>query len=171
MAKHSKKKKKATTRRRRRVSGIGSGIDLQGIALAGAGAVLTSIVKKQLVKDPTKTTLVNLAPYVGLAAALVLPMVSKSAVVKSIAVGAGAMGVVEALRKLAPNMVGNLDVMPVISATANRYRQLPRVQMNGVGYTLPNSSVYKDSMSVVNGIDPLYSRSNAVSPGDANPGY
>lgn len=165
-----KAKKTAPRRRRRRVSGIGSGMDLQGIALAGAGAVGVSLIKKQLTKDPTKTTMVNLAPYIGLGVAVLLPMLIKNPAVKQIAIGAGAMGIYNALQKLAPNVVGQLDMVPVIAATSNKYRRLPQPSVNGIGYPLPNTSVYKDSMSVVNGVG-CYSYTNPVSPGSANPGY
>ena len=151
MAKTKKKTKSTGTRRRRRVSGV-SGVDVQGLLVAGAGAIAVSMIKKQLTKDPAKTTMVNIAPFVGLGLAVALPMLSKSPMVKQLAIGMGAMGVVNALQKLAPNMVGSLDMVPVIAATTNKYRKLPQPSVNGLGYPLPNSSVYKDSMSVVSGL-------------------
>lgn len=168
MAKHARKaKKKTTTRRRRRVSGVGN-IDMQSLLIAGAGAFATAKLKSFLSKDPTKTTMVNLAPYAGLAIGIGLPFIVKNPMVKPFALGMGAAGFVEALRKIAPGVVGSLDMMPVISATSNRYRQLPKLSVNGVGYPLPNTSIYKDSMSVVNGVP---RSSNPTGSGSANPGY
>lgn len=167
MAKRSKSRKKpATRRRRRRVSGMG-GMDIQGLLLAGAGAVVVSNVKKMMTKDPTKTGMVNAAPYVGLGLAVALPMLIKNPMVRQASVGMGAIGIYFALQKLAPNVVGQLDVVPVINSTSNRFRKMPQVSVNGVGYPLPNTSVYKDSMSVVNGVG-CYSAMNPVNPGSAN---
>lgn len=166
MAKHAKKRKKVTHRRRRRVSGIG-GLDIQAIALAIGGAIAANKLSGFLAKDPTKTTMVNLSPYAGIVAGIGLAMFVKNPIVKALSAGMVTMGGFNALKKLAPGLVGNFAFVPTINSTSNRYRQLPRPSVNGVGFPLPRTSVYKDSMSVVNGIG----NHNPNGSGGANPGY
>jgi len=172
MAKHAKKSKaKKTTRRRRRISGVGA-VQIQPLLLAGAGALLAGKIKEMLTKDPTKTTMVNLAPYAALALGIGLPMATKNAMVAQLSLGLGAAGLLETLKKIAPGIVGNLDTIPLISGSSNRYREVPKLSVNGVGYNLPDTSVYKDSMSVVSGIS--QQGAAALMPngsGSANPGY
>jgi len=156
MAKNKSKKKTTTgRRRRRRVSGVGN-VEPQTLLLAGAGAFVANKLKTYLTKDPTKTTMVNLAPYAALGASVALSMFVKNPMVKPIALGMGAAGLIDVLKKLMPSAVGNLDTVPIINGSTNKYRGLPTtvngLKNGGVGYTLPNSSVYRDSMSVVNGV-------------------
>lgn len=170
-----KSAKKTTTgrRRRRRVSGVGN-VEVQTLLLAGAGAFVAHKLNAMLTKDPTKTTLVNIAPYASLAVGIGLPLVVKNPMVKTMAIGIGATGLLQALKKIAPGIVGNIDTIPVIAGSLNRYRGALKPSVNGVGYTLPNSSVYNDSMSVVNGIGShVPQRSNPMPNGSgaANPGY
>lgn len=170
-----KSAKKTTTgrRRRRRVSGVGN-VEIQTLLLAGAGAFAAHKLNTMLTKDPTKTTLVNIAPYAGLALGIGLPMLVKNPMVKPLALGIGATGLLQALKKIAPGIVGNIDTIPVITGTLNRYRGQLKPSVNGVGYSLPDSSVYRDSMSVVNGIGsnvPTRSSQMPNGSGAANPGY
>ena len=87
--------------------------------------------------------------------------------VKAVSIGMTAFGGYAVLKKLAPGVVGQFPMVPVISATSNQFRKLPQPSVNGIGFPLPNTSVYKDSMSVVNGIG----THNPMGSGAANPGY
>lgn len=153
MAKHAKRRSsRRKTHRRRRVSGIGP-IDMQGIALAIGGAILANKVQNFLSKDPTKSTLVNLAPFAGLALGIGLPMFVKNPMVKALAVGLTTMGGFSVLKKLAPGIVGNFAMVPTISGgTTNKFRNLPKPSVNGVGFPLPKTSTYKDALSVISGL-------------------
>lgn len=151
MAKHVKRRKKSSHRRRR--VGAVTKFDIQATALGVAGAIAASKLQAMLSKDPTKTTLVNIAPFAPLAAAIVVPMFIKNPFVKALAVGAAIFGGVSVVKKIAPGLVGNFAFIPIVSGTLNRYRNLPQPVMNGVaGATLPKTSVYKNSMDVVSGI-------------------
>ncbi len=94
--------------------------------------------------------MVTAAPYAGLAAGIILPMVTKSPMAKAIGIGLVAAGGVEALRQLAPALMAGI---PAIAGTggSNRFRKLPPISVNGMGNYTPNSA-YKSSMSVVNGV-------------------
>jgi hypothetical protein len=127
----AKRKKKTTRRRRRSVSGI-KDIDLQGIALAVGGAVLARVATNQLAKS-TNTTAQKAAPYVGLIAGIVLPMVVKNPMVRQVSLGLAAGGGVEALK--AAKVISGLD-MDTIHGSLNKYRSMPyRKAVNGVGQT------------------------------------
>jgi len=156
MAKHAKKTKKRSAGRSRRRNGS-SKIDFTGIALAVGGAIVAAKLQTALTKDPTKTTLVNLAPYAGLGAGIAAMMFVKNPTMQALAFGMTVQGGIQVLKKLSPGLVGNFAMIPVISATSNRYRNLPEPVLNGVnksmGFPLPNTSVYKDSMSVINGLN------------------
>jgi len=140
----AKRRKKRSHTRRRRISGVGK-IDVQGLLLAVGGAVLASNVQKMLAKDATKTTLVTIAPFSGLALGLGLPLIVKNPMVTALAGGAAIWGGVQVVKKLAPALVGNIPGMvPIISATSNKYRNLPKPSVNGVaGTTLPMQSAFK----------------------------
>ncbi len=128
----AKRKAKKTTRRRRRVSGFGQNLDLQGIALAIGGAVLANVAKTQLAKS-TNTTAQKAAPYVGLIAGIVLPMLVKQPMVRQVSIGLAAAGGVEALK--AAKVISGLD-MDTIHGSLNKYRSMPyRKAVNGVGQT------------------------------------
>lgn len=154
MARRRKRTSRKTSTRKRRVSGVGGSLDIQGLLLAGAGAFAANKINAMLSKDPTKTTMVNLAPYAALAGGIGLQLLVKNPMVKPLAVGMAAAGFVQALKQIAPGMVGELPLVPVIAGTSNRYRKQLKVNpaLNGVGYNLPYTSAYKDSMSVVNGV-------------------
>ena len=168
MAKHAKRSKRRTgvSRRRRRVGAMPA-IDFQGIALATAGTIIAAKLQTFLARDPTKTTMVNLSPFAGLVLGIGLPMFVKNPTVKALAVGMTAFGGYSVLKKLAPGIVGNFAMTPIISSTSNQFRNLPKVSVNGLGFPLPRTSVYKDSMSVVNGVG----SHNPMGSGAANPGY
>jgi hypothetical protein len=151
MAKHAKRRSsKRRSSRRRRIGAVGK-LDIQATALGVAGAIIGSKLQAMLSKDPTKTTLVSLSPYAALGAGIALAMLVKNPMAKSLAVGLTIMGGVSALKKLAPGIVGNFAMVPVINNTVNRYRdRLSPVQLNGT--PLPRTSVYSNSMNVVNGM-------------------
>lgn len=152
MAKHAKKTKRKSSGRRRRVGAMPK-LNLQTTALQIGGAIVASKLQQMLAKDPTKTTMVSIAPFVGLAGGIVLPMITKSAAVKDLSTGMLIMGGISVIKKLAPGLVGNIATPPIISGgSMNRYRKLPSPSVNGIGYPLPQTSVFKDSMSVVSGI-------------------
>lgn len=152
MAKHRKKTKKRNYNRRRRVGAI-KDFDVQSTALKIGGAILASKAQQMLSRDPTKATMVAVAPYIGLGLGIALPMFVKNRVIKDLAEGMAVQGGVSVLKKLAPGIVGNFAMIPVVSGgTTNRFRNIPKPSINGVGYALPKTSVYKDSMSVVSGI-------------------
>lgn len=152
MAKHAKKTKRKSSGRRRRVGAMPK-LNLQSTALKIGGAIAASKLQQMLAKDPTKTTMVAISPFVGVAGGLILPMISKSAALKDVADGMLIMGGISVIKKLAPGFIGNIVSPPIISGgTTNRFRNLPKPSMSGIGYPLPSTSVYKDSMSVVSGI-------------------
>jgi len=152
MAKHAKKTKKKVSGRRRRVGAMPK-LNLQSTALKIGGAIVASKLQTMLAKDATKTTLVAVSPYVGLIGGIALPMITKNAAVKDLSDGMLIMGGVSVLKKLAPGLMGNIYSVPVISGgTTNQFRNLPKASVNGIGYPLPKTSVYKDTMSVVSGI-------------------
>lgn len=124
------------------------------MALAIGGAILGSKLQQFLAKDPTKTTMVNMAPFAALAAGITLPMFVKNPIVKALAVGLTTIGGVAALKKLAPGLIGNFAMIPVVSATTNRYRNIPKNSpaLNGVGYPLPRNSMYENALSVISGM-------------------
>lgn len=167
MAKHAKKASRKSGRKTSRRRGS-SKIDFTSIALAVGGAIVAAKLQTAMAKDPTKTTLVNLSPYAGMAAGIGAMMFVKNPTIQALAFGMTVQGGISVLKKLSPGLVGNFAMIPVISATSNRYRNLPEPVMNGVnkvGYPLPNTSVYKDSMSVINGVNSANpSGSGAASP-------
>ena len=150
MAKHAKKRR-TKSHRRRRVGAV-TKFDIQATALGVAGAIIANKLQAFLSKDPTKTTMVNIAPYAPLAAAIVVPMFVKNPFVKALAVGAAIAGGLAVAKKLAPGIVGNFAFIPIVSGTTNTLRNLPKPVMNGVGYPLPKTSVYSNAMSVVSGM-------------------
>lgn len=95
MAKRRKAHKKSTTHRRRRISGVGK-MDFTAIALTIGGAVAARILTTKLAAS-TNTTFSKLAPYSGVAIGIILPMVSKNAMLKAISTGMIAGGGVELL--------------------------------------------------------------------------
>lgn len=152
MAKHAKKTKRKSSGRRRRVGAMPK-LNIQSVALQIGGAVVASKLQQMLAKDPTKTTMVAVSPYVGLAGGIILPMITKNAAVKDLSNGMLIMGGVSVLKKLAPGLIGNIPSVPIISGSMNRYRSIPKPSVNGIGSTnLPNSSIFRDSMSVISGI-------------------
>lgn len=153
MAKHAKRStsRLAGGRRRRRVGAMPK-INIQSVALQIGGAVVASKLQQMLAKDPTKTMLVNISPFVGLAGGLLLPMVAKQPAIRDLANGMLIQGGISTLKKLAPGLIGNFAMIPIVSGTTNVLRNHPQPVLNGVGYPLPKSSVYRDSMSVVSGI-------------------
>lgn len=142
----AKKKKKSTTRRRRRVSGVSSKIDFQALGLAVAGGALAVKLSAMMAKS-SNTMIQKAAPFAALGAGIVLPMFVKEPLIKQLSLGLVAGGGVEALRKF--NVLSGFRDMPVISGRPTR---LLNHRVAGVGYPLPNTSVHRSQMSVVNGI-------------------
>lgn len=174
MARGRKSKKKPTRRRSRRgrVSGVGT-VDLKSAALVVAGAFAANKLKGILSKNTTNTTMTNLAPFAGLAVGIVLPMVVKgNPLVSALATGMVAAGGIDALRKVAPNLISGV---PVIAGQYSAYsgNRLPRPAVNGLGYSPLDNSAYQGGMSVVNGVGLVSPRSayNPTGSGAANPGY
>src|SRR5687768_15206935 len=133
MAKHAKKKSTKRRFSRRRIGAVGK-VDIQAAALGIGGAVVASKLQQFLSKDPTKTTMVNLAPYAGLGAGVALAMLVKNPMIRAASAGMIIMGGVQILKKLSPGLIGNFAMVPVINATSNKYRnQLQPVQLNGIG--------------------------------------
>lgn len=151
MAKRTSRKTKKRSIRRRRVSGV-SGIDGQAIALAIGGAFIAHKLQAFLAKDPSKTMLVNISPFAGLALGIGLPMVVKNPMVRALSAGMVPVGGLAVLKKFLPGAVGALDLIPIINGTSNKFRTLPQPSVNGIGFPLTQSSVYKDSMSVISGV-------------------
>lgn len=153
MAKYAKRAKRRRSSRRRRSVGAVSKVDIQAIALGTLGAIAVSKLQQFLSKDPTKTTLVNIAPFAPLAVSIVVPMFVKNPMVKAAAVGGAIYGGLAVVKKFMPGLVGNFAFIPIVSGTLNKYRNIPTPVMNGVhGTPLPNTSVYRNSMDVVSGV-------------------
>lgn len=141
-----RKKTSTRTRRRRRVSGIGDKMDLQALGLAIAGGAL-AVKLTSMLGNSSNTMLQKVAPFAGLGAGIILPMFAKDAMVKQLSVGLVTGGGIEALKRF--DVISGFRDMPVISG---RPQRLLNHRVNGVGYPLPNTSVYRSQMSVVNGV-------------------
>lgn len=112
MARKKRRTAKRKIGRSRRVSGI-SDIDFTSIALIVGGAVVGRILYTKLTAS-TNATMVKFAPYIGFAAGIVLPMVSKSPMLKSLGMGLVASGGV--------NMLVGLKVISGIEQTVGMHR-------------------------------------------------
>lgn len=154
MAKYAKRGKKRGGSRRRRRIGAAPKLDIQTMGLQIGGAILASKLQGMLSKDPTKTLLVNIAPFIGLGAGIVLPMFVKNQLVKDLATGMVIQGGVSAIKKFAPGLVGNFAMVPVVNGPSRQILNREyRPALNGVGSTnLPETSVYDDPMAVISGI-------------------
>lgn len=152
MAKFAKRRKRGGTRRRRRV-GASPRINIQSTAIKIGGAILASKLQGMLSKDPTKTMLVNIAPFVGIVGGVVLPMFVKNQIVRDLADGMLIQGGISALKKVAPGIVGNFAMVPVVNGPQRQILNRPyKPALNGMGFPLPETSVYDDPMSVISGI-------------------
>lgn len=114
----SRPARRKTSRRRGRVSGI-KDVDFTSIGLVVAGAVAGRILYNKL-STSTNATMVKLAPYAGLLAGIVLPMVTKEAMMKALSMGLVASGGV--------NMLVGLKVITGIENTVGNH------MMHRVGY-------------------------------------
>lgn len=151
MAKFAKRKKRGGSRRRRRI-GASPKVNIQSTALKIGGAILASKLQGMLAKDPTKTLLVNVSPFIGLVGGIVLPKVSKNAVVKDLADGMLIAGGISTLKKFAPGIVGDFTMVPVVNGTRRLSYARPSLNGTTLPATLPETSVYDDPMSVISGI-------------------
>lgn len=126
MAKRRKKTTTKRTYRRRRVSGIGSP-DVTGMALIVGGALAANILTKKLAAS-TNQTFSKLAPFAPLALSIVLPMLVKNQMVKTLSVGLLAGGGVTALGP------SGLKLISGIQTIGYPYQnQLPFKKVAGVG--------------------------------------
>lgn len=141
--------------RRRRISGIGD-IDFTGIALTVAGAVAGRMLYTNL-SASTNTTMASLSPYVGIIAGVVLPMVSKTPMMQSVANGLVASGGV--------NMLLGLKVITGIEETVGAphrmgypynvipYKKVAGIMQNGSYTSKPNfSGSGKSQINVIGGV-------------------
>jgi hypothetical protein len=121
-----KKARRTTTRRRRRVSGVGAP-DITGLALIVGGAVAANVLSKKLAAS-TNTTFSKLAPFAPVALGIVLPMLVKNQMLKTISVGLVAGGGVTALGPT------GLKVISGIQTIGYPYQnQLPYRKVGAVG--------------------------------------
>jgi hypothetical protein len=147
----AKRKKHSTHKKSRRVSGINS-TDLKAVGLAVAGAVIGNKITAML---KTKTgTLATVAPYSGLILGIVLPMVSKSQLVKQVSLGLMVNGSVDALKQLAPNLISGPYRLPVVAGNVSRRinggAYAPNMVGNG-GYSPSRNSAVTDTMKIISG--------------------
>ena len=127
------KKKKVTKRktsRRRRVSGL-PGIDFTGIALAVGGAVAARVISNKLAAS-TNSMMQKAAPYSGLILGIVLPMVIKSPMVKSLSIGLAAGGGVSALGPTGLKMISGFENAIAYPGDMS-YKMLPYRKVAGIG--------------------------------------
>ena len=105
------RRKKHTSRKRspgkRKVSGVGK-LDLTNMALVIGGAVAANMLTNQLAKS-TNSTLNKLAPFAGIGAGIVLPMVMKSPTIAQLSLGLVAGGGVAALGQSGLKVIGFMD--------------------------------------------------------------
>jgi hypothetical protein len=145
-----RKAKKSGTRRRRRVSGIGQKLDLQAAGLAVAGAFAAYKLSQMLAKS-SNTTMQSVAPFVGIAAGIGLPLVIKNPMIKAMSVGMIAAGGIDTLKKLKVLSGVYGDWLPVVNGTgAAQLPYKPARRVNGT--SLPDSTVNPSTMSVISGV-------------------
>lgn len=152
MAKRRKKTTQRKAYRRRRVSGV-KDVDFTVIALTIGGAVAGRVLSNKLAAS-TNTTMQKLAPYSAVAIGIIIPMVTKSPMLKALSVGMVAGG---GVTLLGPT---GLKVISGIEATVGYpYAVLPPYQKriagmeNGQYVSKPNfSGSGKSQMNVISGV-------------------
>jgi hypothetical protein len=126
MAKRRKRTTTKRTYRRRRVSGVQSP-DITGLALTVGGALAATIISKKLAAS-TNATFSKLAPFAPLALGIVLPMLVKNQMLKTLSIGLVAGGGVTALGPT------GLKIVSGIQTIGYPYQnQLPYKKVAGVG--------------------------------------
>ncbi len=105
--KRRKATKRKTYHRRRRVSGI-KDVDFTVIALTIGGAVAGRILTNKLAAS-TNATMIKLAPYSAVLLGVVLPMVTKNAMLKSISLGLVAGGGVTLLGPTGLKVISGME--------------------------------------------------------------
>jgi hypothetical protein len=152
-----KTRKTKRVHHRRRVSGI-KDVDFTAIALVIAGAVGARILSTKLTAS-TNATMAKLAPYAGLGLGIVLPMVSKNAMVKNLSLGLVAGGGVSMLTGL--KVISGFE-NTISGRVGYPYTMLPYRKVAGLGAPaqgyLPTKSNFSGSrqsqMSVISGVNP-----------------
>lgn len=145
MAKRRKTARKKTYRRRR-VGAINAGsIDTMGLALAVGGAVAARVLNNKLAAS-TNATMQKAAPYAGLLLGVVLPMISKSPMVKGLSIGLAAGGGVTALGSTGLKMISGFE-NAVVGYPG--YNQLPYRKVAGIG--APGQGIQKGTHSNFSG--------------------
>jgi hypothetical protein len=127
----AKRRKKHTVRRvsrRRRVSGI-KDIDFTVVALTIGGAVAGRILANKLATS-TNATMVKLAPYSAVALGIILPMVTKNAMLKSLSIGLIAGGGVTLLGPTGLKVISGMA--NTISRVGYPYNALPYKKVAGI---------------------------------------
>lgn len=159
MAKKGKKKHHKT---RRRVSGINmKQIPLEQIGLGILGGVAAMKITDAM-KKSTNTTMQKAAPYVPLAAGIVLPMFIKQQMVKEVSTGLAIGGGITVLKEL--KIISGFGDFKVINGYPKQgYMRLPdkmnntsRGVVNGMGDNFTGKANFSGSrlnqMSVISGV-------------------
>ena len=140
MAKRKKNRPKRSTRRSR-MSGIGA-VDFTNILSVVAGAVAGGMVNKLIPADSKIDPRIVSGGKVALGIAL--PMLSKSGSTKNILAGVGsgmiAVGSVELLKALVPNMMSGIGEDECVS-----------VSLDGIGESVLAEDVLSGDIDVING--------------------
>jgi hypothetical protein len=148
-------KRKSSHRRKRSVGGIND-MDVMQIALIAGGAVLSRIMVNKLTTS-TNTTMQKIAPYSGLLAGLVLPMVTKNDMIKGISLGLVGGGAVSALGPTGLKVISGFEntIAGRVGYPPNiiPYRQINGIMDDGRYVSKPNfSGSGKSQMNVISGI-------------------
>jgi hypothetical protein len=134
-----KRKKISSVRRRQRMHGVGA-VDFTNILGVIAGAVAGSMLNK-VVPSTVDPRLVSGGKV---ALGIALPMLSKSGATKNILAGVGsgmvAVGGVELLKAVAPNMISGIGEDEFIS-----------VSLDGIGESVLAEDVLSGDIDVING--------------------
>ena len=143
----AKKRKASKKRHYRRIGATKSKIDLMEIGLAVGGAVAARILSNKLANS-SNDTLKKFGIYVPLAAGVVLPMVVKNPMIKSLSVGLVAQGGVEALGQNGLKVISGMDVISRVSYP----KQLPYRAVAGLPNGVKNTAVKSPSLNVIAGV-------------------
>ena len=147
-----------TTHHRRRVSGV-KDLDFTVIALLVGGAVVSRVISNKL-SASTNATMVKFAPYVGVIGGIVIPMVSKSPMLKAISYGLIAGGATSALGPSGLKVISGIEntvagMMGYPPNVIQPYRRVAGLNLPGGGYvTKANfSGSGKSQMNVIGGMN------------------
>lgn len=155
MAKH--RRKKQTTHRKksyrsRRVSGV-KDIDFTVVALTIGGAVAGRIVANKLAAS-TNTTMQKLAPYSAVAIGILIPMISKSAMLKALGVGMVAGGGVTLLGPTGLKVISGIEATVGYPYNVLPYQRKIAGMVDNQYVSKPNfSGSGKNQVNVISGIN------------------